>query len=285
MSVTVPISSLVDTTAHPIEDGDYAATCAGTLDATGALVLTGFAKAEVIEEVVAESAPREAEAFYAGSTHNVYLTDPDPALDPSHPFNRQVVSSKGLIADDQIPDASSLRAIYDSGAFRTFLCRVLGIDAIHPYADELSSINVHFAAEGMELGWHFDNSSFAVTMLLQAAEGGAHFDFVPSVRDSERPEVEFERVGAVLDHHIDADVGPEARPDVSAGADTNADESVSIQRLRFRPGDLVLFRGRDALHRVTPTEGETTRMLVVFAYNSEPGVALSPSARSTFYGR
>ncbi len=285
MSVTVPISSLVDTAAHPIEDADYAATCAGTLDATGALVLTGFAKAEVIEEVVAESAPREAEAFYAGSTHNVYLTDPDPALDPSHPFNRQVVSSKGLIADDQIPDASSLRAIYDSGAFRTFLCRVLGIDAIHPYADELSSINVHFAAEGMELGWHFDNSSFAVTMLLQAAEGGAHFDFVPSVRDSERPEVEFERVGAVLDDHIDADVGPEARPDASAGADANADESVSIQRLRFRPGDLVLFRGRDALHRVTPTEGETTRMLVVFAYNSEPGVALSPSARSTFYGR
>jgi hypothetical protein len=31
----------------------------------------------------------------------------------------------------------------------------------------------------MELGWHFDNSSFAVTMMLQAAEGGAHFEHVP----------------------------------------------------------------------------------------------------------
>ena len=39
------------------------------------------------------------------------------------------------------------------------------------------------------------------------------------------------------------------------------------------------------MHRVTPTEGHTTRMLVVLAYNSEPGVALSESARMTFYGR
>ena len=42
---------------------------------------------------------------------------------------------------------------------------------------------------------------------------------------------------------------------------------------------------RDALHRVTPTQGEITRMLVVLAYNAEPNVALSESARMTFYGR
>ena len=55
--------------------------------------------------------------------------------------------------------------------------------------------------------------------------------------------------------------------------------------LDFEPGDLVLFRGRNAIHRVTPTEGGTTRLLVVFAYNDQPGVALSESARTTFYGR
>jgi hypothetical protein len=50
-------------------------------------------------------------------------------------------------------------------------------------------------------------------------------------------------------------------------------------------GTLVLFRGRDAIHRVTPVQGDTTRMLVVLAYNSEPGIALSESARMTFFGR
>jgi hypothetical protein len=50
-------------------------------------------------------------------------------------------------------------------------------------------------------------------------------------------------------------------------------------------GALVLFRGRNAIHRVAPVEGTRTRMLVVLAYNGEPGVSLSESARMTFYGR
>ena len=43
--------------------------------------------------------------------------------------------------------------------------------------------------------------------------------------------------------------------------------------------------GRNSMHRVTPTVGERTRILVVLAYNTEPGVALSEAARMTFYGR
>ncbi len=34
---------------------------------------------------------REAEAFYADSTHNVYLTPPDPELDPDHRFQLWIV--------------------------------------------------------------------------------------------------------------------------------------------------------------------------------------------------
>ena len=37
-----------------------------------------------------------------------------------------------------------------------------------------------------------------------------------------------------------------------------------------------------SLHRVTPTEGDVTRMLAVLAYNTQPGIALSETARMTF---
>jgi hypothetical protein len=251
----------LDSTRYPITDEAFIAACRDQLDRDGALVLRGFAEADTIRQIVAQSAPHEGDAYYAGTTHNVYLTPPDRRFADDHPFNRQVVSSKGLIADDEIAPDSPLREIYHDASFRSFLCGVLGIDAIYSYADDLSSINVHFAADGMELGWHFDNSSFAVTMLLQAAEGGAHFEYVPAVRDADAGDLAFERVGAVLD-------GREA-----------------VQTLDFAPGDLVLFRGRNALHRVTPTEGATTRLLVVFAFNDRPGVALSESALTTFYGR
>lgn len=251
----------LDTTRHRITDDNYVAACRATLDRDGALVLGGFVRANVIARIVVESAPREGGAFYTDKSHNVYLTPSDPTLPHDHPYNRQVTSSKGLIADDQIPPESLLREIYDDRDFRAFLCGVLGIDEIHPYADDLSSINVHFAAAGMELGWHFDNSSFAVTMLLQAPAGGGRFEHVPAVRNADRGDMAFERVGSILD-------GEEP-----------------INTLEFEPGDLVLFRGRDAIHRVTPTEGSITRMLVVFAFNDRPGVKLSDSALATFYGR
>ena len=176
-------------------------------------------------------------------------------------FNRQVLSSKGLLADDQLPVDSPLRSLYGHATFRTFLGAVLGIDAVHPYADPLSSINVHFAPEGRELGWHFDNSSFAVTLLLQAPGGGGRFEYVAQARESAAGDQGYDTVSAVLDGEMSASV------------------------LEFGPGDLVLFRGRDALHRVTPTVGDRTRLLVVFAYNDSPGVCLSDSAMQTFYGR
>ena len=249
---------LIDTAAHAITDADYRRSCRDALRRDGALVLTGFFTAEMIERVVADSAPRESEAFYAASTHNVWLTDPDPDRPAGHSYNRQVASSKGLIADDQIPGDSPLRSVYADPDVRAFLCAVLEIDEIHPYADDLSSINVHFAAEGRELGWHFDNSSFAVTMLLQAPEAGGTFEYVPGVRTD--PHVD-DRIDAILD-------GTEP-----------------VETLDFSPGDLVLFRGHDAMHRVTPTMGPITRLLVVFAFNDRPGVGLSESALQTFYGR
>jgi hypothetical protein len=58
-----------------------------------------------------------------------------------------------------------------------------------------------------------------------------------------------------------------------------------VTTLNMEAGCLVLFRGRNSMHRVTPTIGDTTRMLVVLAYNTKPGVSLSESARKTFYGR
>jgi predicted 2-oxoglutarate/Fe(II)-dependent dioxygenase YbiX len=52
--------------------------------------------------------------------------------------------------------------------------------------------------------------------------------------------------------------------------------------LAMGAGALVLFRGRNSMHRVTPVAGGHTRILAVLAYNTKPGVSLSESARRTF---
>ena len=246
---------------HPIDDREYATACRTRLEQEGAVVLRGFLKPTAIERVRAEHHGREAEAFFTTETHNVTLTAADPRQPPTSIVNRQIVSTKGCLADDQIPDDSVLRELYESPAVRRFLGRILGIGVLHPYADELSSINVHFHRDGEELGWHFDNSSFAVTLLIQAPEAGGRFQYVPDLRDAD---------GGGLD---------------LAGVERALDDGVGVQELDFEPGDLVVFRGRNSLHRVTPTVGSRTRILVVFAYNTEPGIGLSDEAKETFYGR
>ena len=261
MNASSQIDRWISKKLHPIGEAAYRNRLVETFEKNGALVLIGFFTADFVTQVVAESAERESEAYFASSTHNVYLTDTDPTLPPDHPFNRQVLSSKGLIADDQITRESPLRAVYESQEFTEFLCALLKIDRIYPYEDDLSSINVHFAPADKELGWHFDNSSFAVTTLLQAPENGGLFQYVPEVRDADAGQMAYERVANILD------------------------ENETVNSLTFAPRDLVLFRGRNALHRVTPTEGPTTRILAVFAYNDQPGIGLSDSALETFYGR
>jgi len=132
---------------------------------------------------------------------------------------------------------------------------------LYEYADQLSSINMHYAGAGQELGWHFDNSSFAITLLIQKPDGGGEFQYVKDVRNADAGEMNFEQTESILSG------------------------DAPVETLMMHPGTLVLFRGRNSMHRVTPVEGDKTRMLVVLAYNSEPGIALSESASRTFYGR
>lgn len=257
----LPIETLIDIRRYPLDDAAFRSKSRETLAQTGALVLPEFLTPDALESVRLEGVAGKQQAFYCTQSHNVYLTPPDAAYPSDHPRNREVASSKGCIADDQIPPSSALRALYEAAPFRDFLCTVLDEGTLYPYADPLSSINLHYAGQDQELGWHFDNSSFAITLMIEAPVRGGAFEYVSAVRDADAGDMNFEGVRRVLDG--------EREP----------------KRLAMEPGTLVLFRGRNALHRVAPVEGERTRMLVVLAYNTQPGIALSESARMTFYGR
>jgi len=255
------LQEIVDLKQYKLSDDTFCDKCKRTLDKTGVLVLPGFLGSAAIAAIQTEGSENQHLAYYTADDHNIYLSPPDLNYPHSHPRNRQVSSSKGCITTDQIPDDSLLHTLYNAPEFRDFLCAVLGEKELHEYADSLSSINLHYASEGQELGWHYDNSSFAITLLIQKPAGGGEFDYVKDVRDADSGEMNYERSAKVLDGEIPA------------------------ERLTMDPGALVLFRGRNSMHRVTPTEGNRTRMLVVLAYNSAPGISLADSAKMTFYGR
>ena len=98
-------------------------------------------------------------------------------------------------------------------------------------------------AQGDELGWHFDACELVASILLRPAEAGGMFQYIPAVRTAD--DEKFSAVASVLggqDHHR-----------------TNVD---------FAPGDMVLFRGRHSLHRVTQIEGETPRLIALMSFDN-----------------
>lgn len=255
------LAEIIDLERFPLSDPAFGADCKATLARDGVLVLPDFIRPDALRALQEESRAGQAKAYFCAQDHSVYLTPLDPDLPGDHPANRQVVSSKGCICDDVIAPTSPLRTLYDAPEFRGFVKAATGEADLHPYADPLSSINIHYAERGQELGWHFDNSSFAITLLIQKPEAGGRFEYIKDLRNADAGEMNYEGVRALLDG--------EAAPDV----------------LQMEPGTLVLFRGRNSIHRVSPNESDRTRMLAVLAYNSRPGVELSESARMTFYGR
>ena len=255
------LTHIVNLGQYPLSDGTFRTQCKNALDKDGVLMMSNFLMPPAVLALQKEGINNQHLAYYTAGNHNVYLSSPDPAYSKEHSRNREVTSSKGCITTDQIPSDSFLRVLYDSPAFRAFLCAVLDEKALHEYADSLSSLNLHYASEGQELGWHFDNSSFAITLMIQRPESGGVFEYITNVRNADNGEMNYEKTQKILDGEA------------------------PTKTLMMDAGTLVLFRGRNSAHRVTPVEGNRTRMLAVLAYNTEPGVSLSESARMTFFGR
>ena len=252
---------IVNLDQYPIDNAAFCRDCKNKLDQDGVLVMPGFLPPTIIEKIQNEGEENQYLAYYTSGDHNIYLTPKDPKLPDDHVYNRQVSSSKGCITPDQIPQYSALHVLYDAIEFRRFLCAVLGEDELYNYADPLSSVNLHYASEGQELGWHFDNSSFAITLMIQTPIDGGVFEYVKNVRDADQGDMNY----ALSEKILNGEILP--------------------QKLSMDNGALVLFRGRNSMHRVTPTIGDRTRMLAVLAYNTKPDISLSESARMTFYGR
>ena len=261
MKKSLVLNSVVDQIKYPLSNKSFISRCRHLIDKDGCVVLSDFLTKNAVDKLIEESNKNKHEAFYCKQEHSVYISPVDKNFPADHPRNRLVVSTKGCVTDDQISEDSYLKVLYKAQVFRDFLAEVLGERCLYGYADSLSSINIHYASATQELGWHFDNSSFAVTLLIQEPKKGGEFQYVRSFRNAETGEMNFNGVARLLEGKVE------------------------YRSLAMNAGTLVLFRGRNSIHRVTPVEGDVTRILAVLAYNSEPNISLSETSRMTFYGR
>ena len=97
--------------------------------------------------------------------------------------------------------------------------------------------------------------------MIQSSDSGGQFQYVVNARDFEKGTIDESLVDSVLKGET------------------------SVEELKISEGALVLFIGRNYLHRVTPVASQKPRILATLNYNLEKGLELSENARQTFFGR
>ena len=62
-------------------------------------------------------------------------------------------------------------------------------------------------------------------------------------------------------------------------------EDALVRKARLSPGALNVFKGVNTLHRVVPVSGPTERLVAIFAFYDRPGVVMTDTDKTGFYGR
>jgi len=255
------ISEIINLKDHPITNKNYLNSCLNLLQDKSVLILKNFLNNDSLNNILNEALLLEPKAFYCNQKHTVLLNKTNINLSKNNPLNIEVTSDKGCVPHDLINQDSPLNILYHSNIFKNFLLYVLNINKIFPYKDKLSSINYNYYQNQQQLGWHFDNASFAITLMIQSADTGGIFEYISDVRDYKNNYINKKLIGEILNN------------------------KVKCEELLVNPGTLVLFYGRNYLHRVTPVKSLKPRILVTLNYNEEKNVELSENARVTFFGR
>jgi hypothetical protein len=222
--------------------------------------LPGFVPAKVLPGICEDMRLQARHAFYNVQQHNVYFDSPDPIWPPEHPGRLLQRTAQKALAADTIAAHSPLWAIYRWAPLRHFLAQIVGHDApLQGHADAMAALNVMTMDAQDELGWHFDRSDFATTLMLQAPAGGGRYQFVPHLRSA-------------------SDAALPALGQLLGG------QHPQVRELDIQPGTLTFFAGRWSPHRVTPVQGGQ-RVMAVLGYVRESGAVFSAQDRIRFYGR
>jgi hypothetical protein len=250
-----PIDSLESSAAKAL-----LAKCRHDLERNGVCELKDFVTPHGLSLLVQESVQLEDNAFFNGVVGNAYLDEPASDLPPDHVRRMTEPTHLGVVAYDQFPKTSVLRQIYEWEPLMLFIGAVLQLDKIYRYGDPMGALNLSVMRDGDYLRWHFDQTDFVSSLMIRNSEQGGHFEYVPALRSSENEN--YEKVRAVLEG-----------------------SKQSVVHLENAAGSLVLFRGRYSLHRVTPIEGKTSRLIGLFGFDTKPGVTSSDHLRKIRYGR
>ena len=261
------INQIIDLSRYPLDRTDSAdyqtlvATKQKELEHQQYCCMPGFLIDERRSEISAAVKNQLQNTNRADNHRNIYLEqEPSKSLPEDHPKNIFSHACYNMMGTHLLQEDSPLRDLYYWQPMQQFIADIVGEPSLYPNADPYQPVNVLCHGENDRSAWHFDSTNaFTLTLMLQAPETGGQFQMAPNTRS-------------------DADPNSAGIAKLLQG-----DESNVIQIARSE-GELVIFRGCNSAHRVTPVVGSRLRMMCVMVYETSPGVMGDPVVNETVYG-
>jgi len=257
---------LIDLDRYPIADLDrgagaeFLAKCQRSMEKRGWCNLDGFIRTPALEQLNTEANDLLPTAEVLHVKRNIYQGAIDPSLPEDDPRRKEFTHIAVQLADDQIPAETRLKQLYHSEILTGFVRRVQGKDQLYRCADEFQALNVVALHPGSWHAWHYDTTECTVTLLLQAAEAGGEFTFLPNSRTDEAEDRE------AVDRLLSGDMS-------------------QAQTFSRGAGTFTLFRGGYSLHGVTKVEGRRPRISAIMTYDEQPGRGIDDEINIRIYGK
>jgi hypothetical protein len=255
---------------------------------TGAATFPNILTPEALDSCIRDARAQEDDAFTTDDVHTAYLRPVDLAFDSRSVKNYEMRTQVASIAFDELPKNSKLAEFYQHPILRLLVSRVVGKDEIYHSDDSLGCCSINVFRPGYHHSFHFDESEFSTTLMLQEAsvnETGL-FQYTNPLR--ERPDdLALESVAQTISIYVST-VSDDHPSFVELESDTNSKPSTIaplVHTLEFVPGTLSIFAGSKSLHRVTKVEGTCSRLVAVLTFASKPGFRNSAAVQKLFWGR
>lgn len=266
------IDSIVDLNRYPIDDPANPK-LQSTIESSrksfatcGALQLPHFIRQDVAKTLIAGAHKAKPDAHRMEGNFPPYSDAMDDAVDTTlpadHPSRMHLPASHLFIPGDLIRKQNPLRTLYENTDFQRFLKAILNVPKLHPVADTMGNVNMLIYEPGDQNGWHFDTTDFVVSIMLQPAESGGQYQYLPDLRTPNN-----ENLPAI------------------AWRMQHPDAPQQVQECAIDPASLFLFKGKYTMHRVTHVAGQTDRIIAILSYHPNPGHMISASSKRAMYGR
>jgi len=232
--------------------------CRSKLAETGMCLLPNFVSGTTLDCM-----RQEATALSPSAHHNEHWrTSPRGGGDsPVGESTKATRASIWAIAFDQMSSDSPSRQLYQSDDLLNFVSAITDEPELYRCIDPLVSCHFSVFRDGDELGWHYDpKTNLVLTLQLQDADDGGHFEFANGVRSKEFDNAEIEL--AIIEGRYDKILSPD-----------------------LRPGTLTIINGYSSFHRVTPVLGNRERIVTLLNYSKTPGYCFSDNIQQRFFGR